>query len=387
MPSRIKLMIPGPVDIFDETLEALGQKVYAHYGAEWQPVYAETMEMLKQLFQTKNEIILMTSPGSGAIEASLASLFAPGEKVAVVSNGAWASRIVEILTVYGAQPVLVEGEWGKAADLAQMAQLLEDHGDIAGIAVVGNETSTGVRNPVAELTRLAHSHNIPIFVDAVSAMGGYHFPVDEWEVDVVCTSSNKALEVPPGLGLIAVSERAWEIIESKKARSHRGWYYNLSTWKAAAEGRPGFVAPTTMATSLIAGLRASLKRILEEETLEGHWARYVWAREAVRVGLRNLGFSMLAADEVASPTITAVCNRADMEDSEELRDFMYKKHGFMLGGVGGPLAGKVVRIGHMGLASTQEYLVPCLLGIEDYVRTVKEVDVPVGASLVGLKES
>src|SRR5262245_31959614 len=223
MSKRIKLMIPGPVDIFDETLDALGQKVYAHYGAEWQPIYGETMELLKQLFQTKNELILMTAPGSGAIETSLASLYAPGEKVAVVSNGAWASRIVEILTVYGAQPILVENEWGKPADLEQMAQVLEEHRDIAGIAVVGNETSTGVRNPVAELTRLAHSYNIPIFVDAVSAMGGYNFPVDEWEVDVVCTSSNKALEVPPGLGLIAVSERAWEIIESKKTRSHRGW--------------------------------------------------------------------------------------------------------------------------------------------------------------------
>jgi aspartate aminotransferase-like enzyme len=386
MPKRVKLMIPGPVDIWEDTLDALGQKVYAHYGPEWLPIYSETVEMVKQVFQTKNEVIIMTAPGSGAIEAGLASLFAPGEKVAVVVNGAWAGRIIEILQVYGAQPVLVENEWGQAADLDKMAQTLEEHGDVAGIAVVGNETSTGVRNPVPELARLAHGRGIPIFVDAVSAMAGYNFPVDEWEVDVVSTSSNKAFELPPGLGLISVSERAWDLIEAKQAKSHRGWYLNLSTWKANSEKRPQFVSPTTMATSLIVALRASLKRILEEETLEGHWARYVWARDVVRAGLRNLDFQMLAADDVASPTITAFWKRDDMADAEELREFMLKKHGFMLGSVGGPLAGKVIRLGHMGLASTQEYLVPCLLGIEDYIRTVKEVDVPVGASLIGLKD-
>ena len=132
-------------------------------------------------------------------------------------------------------------------------------------------------------------------------------------------------------------------------------------------------------------LNASLKRILHGETLQGHWARYAWAQKVLRTGLRNIGFEMLVRDEDASFTVTTVRKRADMENEPEMREFMAQKHNYFMSGAGGPLAGQVTRIGHMGRASTPEYLFPFLLGIEDYVRSVKEVDVPVGASLIGLE--
>lgn len=402
MKTHKKLMIPGPVDIFDETLDTLAEQVLPHYGGDWSPIYWATIEMLQQVFQTKNDIAIFTSPGSGAVETSVASLFARGEKVAAVSNGPFANRKIEIMRHFGIEVIEVTSAWGAPVDLDKMRATLRSHSDVAGITVVANETGTGVRNPVQQLAQLAHEHDLPILVDAVSGMGGYHLPVDEWELDLVCTSSNKALEVPPGLGIISVGPRAWDLIEAKKERSYRGWYYNLSTWKAyrdagqkssfssmrnvgaARSALAPIPSPTTQATGLIAALHTSLKRIIDGETLQGHWARYAWAQKVTRQGLRNIGFEMLVADEHASFTITTVRKRADMENEQELREFLAQKHGYFVSGAGGPLAGNVMRIGHMGKASTPDYLFPFLLGIEDYVRSVKEVDIPVGSSLVGL---
>ncbi|MCB0187420.1 MAG: alanine--glyoxylate aminotransferase family protein, partial [Caldilineaceae bacterium] len=220
-------------------------------------------------------------------------------------------------------------------------------------------------------------------VDAISGMGGYDLPVDKWELDILCTSSNKALETPPGLGFVSVSERAWEVIDRKAADGGRGWYYNLSNWKQYRE--QGRYAPTTMATSMIMGLRASLKRIIEVETLEGHWARYAWAQKAVRTGLRNIGFEMLAPDDVASFTVTTVCKHPSMAHEQEVRDYLAAKHNFTVSGTMRKTEGKAFRVSHMGRSSSKEYLIPFLLGIEEFLREEKGIDVPLGASLVGLE--
>ncbi len=384
MKQRKKLMLPGPVDIFEETLDALSQPVRSNFTEDWGEIYGETIVYLKQIFQTQNDIFIMTAPGSGAIEASIASLFMQGEKVAAVSNGPFANRAIEILRHFGCNVIEVAETWGKAGSVAKMRQTLDEHPDIAGVVVVANETGTGVRNPVRELAELAHERDLPIFVDAVSAMGGYNLPVDEWGIDLICTSSNKALEMAPGLGIVCVSERAWKLIDAKKEKAHRGWYYNLSTWKHYAKDRPGNPSPTTMATSMIVGLHASLKRIVEGETIQGHWDRYVWAQQAVRTGLRNIGFEMLVDDADASPTVTTVCKRDEMEHEQELRDYLSEHHNYTVSGTWGDLTGKAFRVAHMGKASSPEYLIPFLLGIEEYVREELEVDVPMGASLVGL---
>ncbi len=388
MPKRNKLMIPGPVPVWDETLDALSEQVLPHYNEDWFPIHAETIRLLQQVFQTKNDILIATAPGSGAVELCVASLFSHGEKVAVVSNGPFANRMIEIMQAYRCEVIPIAVEWGKAVDAEQVRRVLEKERNLAGVAVVANETGTGVRNPVQALAALAHEYDLPVLVDAISGMGGYNLPVDAWGIDLLCTSSNKALEIPPGLGIVSVNQRAWDLIEAKKATAQRGWYYNLSTWKHYQEARPGApVSPTTMSTSLIVALRASLKRIVEGETLLGHWARYAWAQQLVRSGLRNIGFEMLVRDEDASPTVTAVCKRDDMEHEQEVRDFLAAKHGYTVSGTWGELAGQAFRVSHMGQSCSPEYLLPFLLGIEDFVRSVKEVDVPVGASLVGLEKS
>ena len=388
MKKHLKLFIPGPVDLWDETLEALSRPALSPFfgNEDWLDIFHETIDMLKQVYQTQNDIILMTAPGSGALETGIASLFCRGEKVILLNNGAFSNRLLEIMKAYRLQVICVEEEWGQAGDVGNIQAAFESHPDVAGLAVVANETSTGVRNPVQPLAELAHRYDVPILVDAVSAMGGYSLPVDAWGLDLVCTSSNKALEMSPGLGIASVSERAWRIVEAKKECGNRGWYYNLSTWKdyQAQRGRP---YPTTPAVGLIQGLHANLKRILEHETLAGHWARIAWAQQVARAGLRNLGFKMLVRDEDASPTITTFCIRDDMANAQELSGYLAEKHSILLAAAFGPFDDKVMRFGHMGRASSADYLIPCLLGIENFVRAVKGVDISAGASLIGLKGS
>lgn len=378
-----KLFTPGPVDLFDETLTALGQPVPSMIDKHWLCKHEELVGMLQQIFQTQNDIFVMTAPGSGAIETGLASLFQAGEKVAVVRNGMFAERLIQMLTAYRCEIVAVPGPWGQAIDLNLVEDMMAQHRDIAGIAVVANETGTGVCNPLQELAAIAHQHGSHIFVDAMSAMGGYDIPVDSWQLDVVATSSNKALEMAPGLGLVCASARAWETIDHKAATANRGWYYNLATWRAARK-RPLFPFPSTPATALIAGLHASVKRIVEVETLAGHWARYTRAQHIVRAGLRALGFEMVVADEVASPTITTIYMRDEIEDVYELRDWLLADHNLIIATAGGPLSGKVARIGHMGKASTRAYLLLLLQAIEEFLRKEKGIPVPLGTSLVAL---
>lgn len=379
-----KLFTPGPVDVFEETLAALSRPVPYMLDPAWLQLYQETLDMLKTVCQTQNDVVVLPGPGSGAIETGLASLFQEGDQVVVARNGGFAERLVQILTAYRCEIISVEGPWGRAIEVDRMADALARHPDAAGVAVVANETSTGVRNPVPELARLAHDHGGVIFVDAVSGMGGYDLPVDAWDLDVVATSSNKALEMAPGLGVVTVSPRAWDVIQAKTATAHRGWYYNLLTWREA-KNRPGFPFPSTPPTTSIAGLHASLTRIVHVETLQGHWARYAWAQRVLRTGLRAIGFEMLAPDDVASPTVSTVCKRADMETIEELRDYLRDEHNMLISTTMGPLAGQAARISHMGRASTREWLVPLLLAVEEFLRQEKGVAVPMGASLVGLQ--
>ena len=387
MAAHTKLMIPGPVDVWDETLEALSEPVRPFYGEEWLTIYRDTITMARQIFQTKNDIVIMTAPGSGALDAGIASLFLPREKVAIVNNGHFSMRLVSILESYNIQVINVEEEWGTAGDVDKMRDHLKRHRTLAGIVVVANDTGTGVRNPVKDYAELARERDVPIFVDAVSAIGGYDLPVDKWGLDVVCTSSNKALETAPGLGLISVSDRAWSIIKSKTATAqHRGWYYDLQRWKEAIDTSPDHPYPSTQATSMIVSLYASLKRIMTVETLRGHWARYAWAQRVVRAGLETLGFNLVVPDDIASYTVTTFKKRKDMRNKLELQDYLHQNHGILIATGIGKFSRNTLRIGHMGRASTRDYLVPCMMGFEDFVRTVKGEDIPHGASLAGMKD-
>lgn len=384
--TRPKLLLPGPIDIWEETLQALSQQVLPHYGEDFGPIYNETVSMLRTVFQTRNDVIIMTAPGSGALDSGLSSLFQPGEQVAVATNGPFANRLVEILRAFRCEVIAVDDPWGEPGDPARMRKALESHPAAAGLVVVANDTGTGVRNPLDAYADLAREFDLPFFVDGVSALGGYDIPVDELGIDVAVTSSNKALETAPGLGILAVSDRAWDIIRAKDS-THRGWYYDLAVWKRASESSGEHPYPTTQASSLIVSLHASLKRIMHRESLEGHWARYAWAQAVVRSGLRAVGCTPIVADAAASYTVTTFRVHQDLSEAAELRTYLLRNHGFLLAQAMGEFTRDTLRVGHMGKAGSRAYIEPFLLGLEDFFRSVMRHDLAPGCSLEGLRRS
>ena len=364
--ANYKLMIPGPVDVEDEVLSEMASPVPAHYGDEWMKVYLETVDYLKRVFQTENDLFIVGGPGSAALDASFGSLLATGEKVLIPSNGFFGRRLRAMARGYGLEVVPLDFPLEQAISAAAVEAHLQKEKDIQAMAMVHHETSTGVLNPLPEIAAVTNKAGVPIIVDAVASLGGVPLPVDEWGIDLCVTVSNKCLAAPPGISLISVSQRAWEIIESKSDRSH-GWYLNLQTWKQyATEWASWHPYPTTMATNNVLALLASLKRLLAEG-LETRYARTAKASEMTREGLTDMGFAMFVEGPHASPLITAAKGRPDMSIAE-MAGFLRDECGIMIGGGLDKLAGKIFRIGHMGKAISPEYIEAFLARVRDFLQ-------------------
>ncbi len=381
MAHQPKLFIPGPGDVDDDVLQAMAQPVMRHYGPEWMEVYTETVSLLKQVFQTQNDLFVVPGPGSALLDMAFGSLLASGEKVIVGHNGFFGERLVAMARGYGLEVATFSAPLGQPLSPDDLRSLLQKHFDAKAVAVVHHETATTVLNPLCELAEVTHRAGKAIIVDAVSSLGGVKLPVDEWNIDICVTAANKCLETPPGVSCISVSPRAWELIDRHTTLNH-GWYLDLRTWrKYAQEWKTWHPYPITLPTNNIIALRASLRKIMAGG-LGAHIARYARASRAVRVGLRNAGFDMLVADEYAAPVATAVKAHPEFTVDELVR-WLSAERGLVVGGGLGELAGKIFRVGHLGKASTREYLMDFLFAVEEFMR-LKDMDVPVGASLVGL---
>ncbi|MFP4344118.1 MAG: pyridoxal-phosphate-dependent aminotransferase family protein [Anaerolineales bacterium] len=382
MPQR-KLMIPGPVDITDEVREAMAIPTMPHYGQEWIVLQGETREMAKQVFGTRHDLYILAGPGTMALEAALGSALEPGESVLVPNNGFFAARLIHILKGLNLVPVEVKAPMGQPVLAAEVAATLEAHPEVRVLALVHHETSTGVLNPLEEIAEVARDHELLTVVDAVSSLGGVPLPVDEWGIDFCVSVANKALETPPGLALLSISPRAWEQIEAREAP--RGWYLDLKTWRWYEENWGDWhPSPVTMPTSNLYALHESLITLLEEG-VERRYAEYRRAAQAVRRGLEALGFAMLTEDTYASPLTTAFLMCPGVE-AEGLKCWLCDEEQIMISGGIGDLKGKILRVGHIGLARRKDYVIAFLLGVEDYLRSLGR-EVQRGAGLVALTES
>jgi alanine-glyoxylate transaminase/serine-glyoxylate transaminase/serine-pyruvate transaminase len=376
-----KLFIPGPCDVDDDVLDAMRQQVRRSHGAEWLQIYAETLSLLKQIFQTQNDIFIVPGPGSAGLDMTLGSLLATGEKVVVGHNGFFGERLAFIAESNGLNVVHVTAPAGRPLDPNDLRRALAEHPDASLVALIHHETTTTVMNPLRELAEVTRQAGRVILVDAISSLGGVELPVDAWGIDVCATASNKCLETPPGLALVSVGPRAWERV-NRHERANHGWYLDLRTWRWYAENWGSWhPAPVTMPTNNIMALRVSLQKI-DKIGLAEHIAKHARACRAVRAGLRNLGFEMFVPDEFAAPTATAIKPRPEFTVAELLQWLASERELFVGGGIG-ELSGKIFRVGHLGKATTREYLIEFLFAVEEFLR-LKGIDVPVGASLVGL---
>jgi alanine-glyoxylate transaminase/serine-glyoxylate transaminase/serine-pyruvate transaminase len=380
MTRHYKLFIPGPVSVDEDVLDAMSQPVMRHYGDEWLEIHNETLDLAKRVFQTQGDLFIVPGPGSAAMDMGLGSLLAMGDKIVVGINGFFGERLAAIAQSYGLEVVPFTAELGQPLAPDALREILREK-DARAVAVVHHETATTVMNPVKLLAEVTHKAGLPILVDAISSLGGVDLPVDAWGIDVCVTATNKCLECPPGLALISISPRAWEQVDQVENR-HHGWYLNLKTWRQyRADWGAWHPSPVTLPTNNIVGLRVSLRKIVAEG-LEARFARFVRISRAVRKGLGNVGFEMLVPDEFASPLTTAVKARPEFPVSEMLR-WLAEERGILVGGGLEQLAGKIFRVGHLGKASTREYLMDFLFSVEEFLR-LTGINVPTGASLVGL---
>lgn len=366
MKARELLLIPGPVSVDPDVLDALSRPVRAHYGEDWGQDYLRLTAALARIFKTEGEVILLFGPGSAATEMALASALAPGDEVIVASNGMFGDRVATIAGAIGLEVDLITAEPGTPVPVEALEAAIEAHPGARAFAVVHHETSGGVLNPVHDMVGVAREHGLLTYVDAISSLGGIELEVDRWGIDLCSSVANKCLAGPIGIAPLAVGERGWAAVDDGRPKA-AGWYLNLRTWREARDYWGIFHPhPVTMPSSVIEGLIAAVNRI-EAVGLDAHQARSAAAAARVREGLRELGFRMVVADHHASPVCTAVWSRDGM-DVHHYLEWMRRERGLRLGGGLGPkLAGKAFRVGHMGRAAEPEVVDAYLMATADYL--------------------
>jgi len=378
-------MIPGPTEIDPEVLAEMGKPLVAHYGREWTPFFQETVQQLKRVMLAEQaDLYLMVGPGSAALDAAIGNTIADGKRILIAANGHFGRRLYEIACSYTSPEHvhLLEASVGEAIDVGRFADMLRRNREIRVAAVVHCETSTGVLNPVRELAEICEQNDVLLIVDTISSLGGVEFCFDDWKIGICVSSTQKCLEVPPGLAPIAISPRAWEMIQKTQKP---GWYLNLQTWKRfTEEWGQWHPHPVTMPSGLVRALHLSLGKILTEG-LEDRWQRHTRVARFFRQGLENLGLRFVACGEYQSPTVTAVWAPQTLS-AERLIQQLKEKHEIAIAGGLDELQGKIVRVGHMGPTAKLHAVVPVLLGIEEALRDAG-ARIAVGQSLQGLEVS
>jgi alanine-glyoxylate transaminase/serine-glyoxylate transaminase/serine-pyruvate transaminase len=358
-------MIPGPIELEDDVLDWMGAPVHAHYGDEWVAVHNETIGLLQKIFATTGKVFMLPGSGSLGVDAAVQSLFAPGDRVAVGSNGSFGIRMTEIMKANGVVPVPVEAEPGQPLDPAKFERALAGDPSIVAVAAVHLETSTAVLNPVREIARTARAHNRLCLIDAVSSLGGTELQMDAWDIDVCVSASQKGLGGAPGIAIVAAGPRAWERITGQPDRP-RSWYLDLRRWQWYVENWGEWHPfPVTMPTSIILGLRAALQSLLTMG-LDARIRRYEILAKRLRDGLAALDLSLFVPDSLMSPVLTAV-NCPPGVTSGQIIKYLADEHHIKITTGFGPFRDRVVRIGHMGGAITEADIDALLAGLRQFL--------------------
>jgi aspartate aminotransferase-like enzyme len=331
-------MTPGPAMVPEEVLLELARPVIHHRSDEAKRVITEVVAGLKQVFQTQNDVLILTASGTGAMEAAAVNAVPPGGKALVLSAGVFAARWAGICKAFGINAVSLETDWGQAVDPEQVAAALRQHPDTVCVMGTLSETSTGTGHPVEAIGRVVAETPALFAVDGISGIGAMECRTDAWGIDLLCVGSQKALMIPPGLAFVAVSKKAWARIDSFESHSY---YFNL---KAARKKIKDFDTPYTPAHTLILALRAALRRI-KEEGIENIWHRHRRMSEACQAGVQALGLELYSSRPAEG--LTAFCVPDGLKDSH-IRTALSERFGVTTVGGQDKLKGKIIRIGHMG---------------------------------------
>jgi len=334
------LFSPGPTMLPPEVLLKMAEPIMHHREPEFEKIFSEIREGLKYLFQTKNEVLIFTSSGTGAMEGAVSNPLSKGDQALVVRGGKFGERWGEICKAYGIEFIPVDVEWGRAVDPQKIQEILKSNPSVRAVYTQASETSTGVKHPIKEIAEIVKKfENTLIVVDAITGIGVFNIPMDEWGLDVVVSGSQKALMLPPGLAFAALSDKAWKFVERSNLPKY---YFNFKKELKSAQKNQSSYTP---AISLFVGLRETLNMI-RKEGLEGVFRRHEKLAAATRAAVKGLGLELFAP-ETPSNALTAVKIPAGI-DGLKLQSLFFEKFGITVAEGQDRAKGKIIRIAHLG---------------------------------------
>lgn len=356
-PSYRILMGPGPSNVHYRVYQAMSNPVIGYLDPQILSCMDEISEMLRGVFQTKNQVTLaLSATGSAGMETAYVNFVEPGDEVVIGVNGFFADRMTQVASRCGAKVIRVEEEWGKRIEPEKVINVLKEHPKAKICGMVHGETSTGVRQPLEEIGAYCKGRDILFVVDAVTTLGGYPVRVDEWGIDVCYASSQKCLGVPPGLSPITVSSKAMDALRSRKTPV-QSFYLDLTLLeKYWGKER---VYHHTAPASLFYAMREGLK-IIFEEGLEERFKRHQTLGDRLKMEMEGLGFKLFAQEGYRLPMLTSVLLPEGMDDAK-MRSRLLNEYNIEVGGGLGYLKGKIWRIGLMGETCKLRYI-HCLIG-------------------------
>ena len=343
------LLAPGPTPVPETVSLEMAAPMVHHRTPQFSKIFGEAAEDAKYLFQTKQDVIILASTGTGGMESCITNLFSPGDKVLVINGGKFGERWGKISESYGLKPVYINVEWGQAVDPKEVKAALDKDKDIRAVLVQASETSTAVAHPIEALSKLTRDRDdILLVVDGITGVGVFPLPMDEWGIDAIVTGSQKALELPPGLALVALSEKAWKFADQSKCPH---FYFDLKKERKNLADKTSAYTP---AVSLVIGLRAVLKS-LKEEGLENVHKRHNRLARATRAAAKALGLKLVAPDASAD-SLTGVFVPEGIDGGKIVKS-LRDDFGVTLAGGQDQWKGKVIRIAHLGYVDTFDTIV------------------------------
>lgn len=346
LPPMPDLMIAGPGQLHDTEMAVMGDQLIAHYGDVWVEMHAAALDAVGRLLGCADPPYVIPGTGTTCLDAAVMNLFEPGQTVVVAKTGFFGDRLEEVARASRLDVVPVDVPLGEPADPQALAAAAAQH-RARGILVTHVDTSTGVRHPIEAIARAAHEVDALALVDGIASVGGETCRVDDWGIDCLVTSTQKGMESPPGLGILALGRGGRAALEARTQQPPT-WYLDLARWDWYRENWGWHPHPVTMPTSLVATMLSSLQRILAVGIDE--WvARRAALAQRCRSGLEAIGFEPVArADAQANMIVAAYADDAAQILAAVLRD------GIQISGGLAPLAGKTIRVGLMGRAATED---------------------------------
>ncbi len=337
---KYRLATPGPMMVPPEALLELAKPVRHHRTPENKALVAEAMSALKQVFLTQNDVLILTSSGTGAMEMAFGNLVKAGDEVIICSCGKWGERWQEIAKAFGAKAIVLEEPYGKSVSPARVEQALCDHPQAAAVLATLCETSTAVGMDIKAIGEIVAKSSACLIVDGISGVGAMECRVDDWHIDMLVVGSQKALMLPPGLAFLSVSAKVKSRLE--QVPNPPTYYFNLKrALKSAAESDTPFTPAHTLIASLVTALRMMLA-----EGMENIWSRTALLAKAMQSGIAKLGLKSLADPPCTALTAIVVPDGIDCKKWEKLLE---SKYGVKVAGGQGSLTGKIIRIAHMGI--------------------------------------